>query len=69
MKKPIPLKVDIYPPSLASSYKWNAVVEISVPGRGRGSAQASTVGQAIQDALILALADVPDGSQEITHVS
>jgi len=62
MHKPIPLNVDLYPPSRANGNTWCATVD--VPNRGRGWAQAVTLGQAVQDAIVRALINGPNGSNE-----
>ena len=58
MKTPIPLNVLVTPP--AEGMSWVAAVTISVPGYGSGTACGDSVGQAIQDALVIALATGPD---------
>jgi len=58
MKNPIPLKVMVIPP--AQGVDWLATVTIDVPGYGHGTATGTTVGQAIQDALVIALTTGPE---------
>jgi len=62
MKKPIPLKIELYPPTDANCNTWCATVD--VPNRGRGWAQADTLGQAVQDAIVRAIINGPNGSNE-----
>jgi hypothetical protein len=61
MKKPIPLTVLITPP--AEGMNWVAAVTIGVPGYGSGTSCGDSVGQAIQDALIIALATGPEHTE------
>ena len=58
MKSPIPLKVLVTPP--AEGMDWVAAVTIDVPGYGSGMACGDSVGQAVQNALVVALTTGPD---------
>jgi hypothetical protein len=54
MKNPIPLSVLVCPP--VSGLEWTAHVTVTLPGYGSGIACGDSAGQAISDALLIALA-------------
>ena len=58
MQNPIPLTVLVNPPR--KGMEWVASVSVALPGYGSGTACGETVGQAIQDALIIALTTGPE---------
>ncbi len=61
MKDPIPLLVLVTPPN--DGMDWMASVTVAVSGRGSGTACGDSVGQAFQDALMIALASGPEHAE------
>lgn len=63
MKNPIPLTVLVNPPD--QGMDWVVTVSMAVPEARTGTAHASSIGQAFQNALLIALASGPDHAEEM----